>query len=523
MWRHKAIRVLPDIARHWARERPDKIALTDGVSSRTYRQFDERSNQIAHALAGAGIGAGERVGYVGRNSIEFWETWLGANKAGVVFVPLNWRFAIPEFVALVDDAGLSLVFAESETAPTMHEVAAAAAAPLRIVEFGAGAGGAGSLEEWISGQSTAEPGTVVPIEATSLLSYTSGTTGRPKGAYITHEAFNNWFMMAALEPTEQYCDDDVVLMVMPNFHLAGSWLTLSGIYHGNTIAVLGQFEPVAFVRAVQTLRPTVMCLVPTVIGLLVHNPDLADADFSSVRRILYAGSAIAPDVIALALERFGCELEQFYGTTETYIITILRPEAHDHPDDPELLTSCGSPFPFVEVKVVDAAGAETAAGTVGEVLVRSPIMIRGYWNNPEATAAAFDGEWYRTGDLGRKDGSGNLYLVDRAKDMIVTGGENVYSVEVEKALSAHPAVAAVAVLGTPSDRWGEQVTAFVVTAPGASAGADELVAHCRPLIAGYKVPKQIIFVEQLPTTPSGKIRKNVLRESVAGELETAGS
>ncbi len=522
MWRHKSIHVLPDIARYWGRERPDKVALTDGTSTRTYRQLDERSNQIAHALARAGVGAGERVGYVGKNAIEFWETWLGANKAGVIFVPLNWRFAIPEFVALVDDAGLSLVFAESETVPTMREVAAAVAAPLTIVEFGTQARGESALEQWISGEPTDDPGVAVAIESSSLLSYTSGTTGRPKGAQITHEAFNNWFMMAALEPTEQFSDDDVLLMVMPNFHLAGSWLTLSGIYHGNTIAILGQFEPASFIRAVETLRPTVMCLVPTVIGLLVHNPAVADVDFSSVRRILYAGSAIAPNVIALALERFGCELEQFYGTTETYIITILRPDAHD-PENPELLTSCSSPFPFVEVKVVDPEGAESAPGTVGEVLVRSPIMIRGYWNNPEATAAAFHGEWYRTGDLGRKDEVGNLYLVDRAKDMIVTGGENVYSVEVEKALSAHPAVAAAAVLGTPSDRWGEQVTAFVVTAPGASATVDDLIAHCRTLIAGYKVPKQITFVEQLPTTPSGKIRKNVLRESVSGELEPAGS
>ncbi|MGW0035946.1 long-chain-fatty-acid--CoA ligase [Gordonia sp. NPDC003376] len=516
MWRHRSIRVLPDIARHWSRMRPDKVALIDTTASVSYRELEDRTNQIAHAAIDAGVRRGDRIGYVGPNSVSFWECWLGTNKAGGIFVPLNWRFATPEFVALIDDAALSVVVVDPQFVTILREVRDLCIRPFEIVVFGTELDGEIGIDQWIADQPTTDPSVPISSDDVSLLAYTSGTTGHPKGAQVTHRAFDNWFMMASLEPTETFHGDDVVLMIMPNFHLAGSWLTLSGIYHGATIAVVGQFDPGTFFTAVTEFRPTVVCLVPTAIQMIVHHPDAAHTDFGSIRRILYAGSAISADTIRAATDRIGCELEQFYGTTETYIITILRPEAHD-PDNAELLASCGSPFPFVEVRVADADGHDVADDTVGEVLVRSPIMIDGYWNNPEATASAFSGEWYKTGDLGRLDGDGNLYLVDRAKDMIVTGGENVYSVEVERALNLHPAVRSAAVLGLPSDRWGEQVTAFVVT--DSEVTEAQLIAHCRDHIAGYKVPKSITFLDQLPTTPSGKVRKNVLRASVSPSLD----
>lgn len=499
MWRHKSIRTIPDIARYWSRQRPDKVALTDGDSTSTYAELEGQTNRIAHAAVASGVRPGDRVGYVGKNSIVFWEAWIGVNKAGAAFVPLNWRFAVPEFVSLVDDAGLTMIFVEADLVATMAQVRTSAQVPFEIVAFGGVIDGQVGIDDWLAGRPDIDPQVPVAATDTSLLAYTSGTTGRPKGAQFTHRAFDNWFMMASQEPTEQFFDDDVLLMVMPNFHLAGSWLTLSGIYHGNTIAVLGQFDAKTFFDAIETLRPTVMCLVPTAIQMIVQHPKAADTDFRAVRKVLYAGSPIAADVIRSALDVLGCELEQFYGTTETYIITILRPDAHD-PKNPDLLASCGSPFPFVEVRVVGPDGRSVPEGDVGEVLVRSPVMIDGYWNNPEAAAAAFDGEWYRTGDLGRKDDSGNLYLVDRARDMVVTGGENVYSIEVEQVLSSHPAVQAAAVLGTPSREWGEQVTAFVVVDAAGQVTETDLTAYCRTRIAGYKVPKQIHFVDQLPTT-----------------------
>jgi len=353
----------------------------------------------------------------------------------------------------------------------------------------------------------------------ALLTYTSGTTGKPKGVQISHDAFANWFRFSASEPAQQWGADDVGLMTMPNFHLAGTWVTLPALYHGATLAILAAFDPDDFVRAVDAYRPTVACLVPTAIQLLLDHPSSELCDFSSLRRLYYAGSPIGVDTLRRAIATFGCDLVQFYGTTETYIITLLRPEQH-RLDNPRLLTSCGQTMPTVELRVVNPNGRDVPTGDAGEVLVRSPWMFSGYWNKPEATAAAIVDGWYHTGDGGTFDEDGNLYLVDRLKDMIVTGGENVYSAEVERALGGHPAVASVAVVGAPDEKWGERVVAFVVQRPEVSATAADLVSHCRRQIAGYKVPKEIHFVPELPMTASGKVQKAGLRQQL---LKAAGA
>jgi acyl-CoA synthetase (AMP-forming)/AMP-acid ligase II len=223
-----------------------------------------------------------------------------------------------------------------------------------------------------------------------------------------------------------------------------------------------------------------------------------------------------------AISAFGCDLTQFYGTSETYIITLLRPEQHD-PGNPALLASCGAPVPLVDVRIADADGTDLPPDEVGEVLVRSPMVFSGYLNQPEATAAAMREGWYRTGDLGRRDEAGLVYLVDRLKDMIVTGGENVYSVEVEKALAGAPGVAACAVIGVPDERWGERIVAYVVPRPGPEPEAAEILAHCRALIAGYKVPKEIRFTSELPMTSSGKVRKTALRQQHAASGAASGA
>jgi acyl-CoA synthetase (AMP-forming)/AMP-acid ligase II len=377
-------------------------------------------------------------------------------------------------------------------------------------------GGPGhDLDAWLDGgDGTGIPGAAPADGDTALLCYTSGTTAQPKGVPISHRAFQRWFLGASLEPAETWSSDDVALMVMPNFHLAGSWVSLPALYHGGTLAILPAFDPKAFLAAVTEYRPTVTCLVPTAMQLLLDSPETTAYDFSSLRRILYAGSPIPAATLRCAIEVFDCDLVQFYGTTETYIITMLRPQQHD-PDNPQLLTSCGGPLPLVEIKLVDELGDEVADGEVGEVLVRSPWMFSGYWNRPDASAAVLTDGWYRTGDLGRRDGEGNYYLVDRLKDMIVTGGENVYSAEVERALLRHPAVHSAAVVGVPDATWGERVVAFVVLASGDAVGTADLVAHCRGLIAGYKVPKEIHPTPALPVTASGKIQKAMLRDRLA--------
>ncbi|MET8431130.1 long-chain-fatty-acid--CoA ligase [Nocardia sp. NPDC004860] len=511
MWRHQEIHTIPDIASYWAQHAPDKIALAAAGRSRTYAELEARSNTIADAITASGIAPGSYIGYLGKNSIAFFEIWFGANKAGCGLAPFNWRCTVDELIELTEDAQTPLLFADAEFADVAEHVHQRVDGIRNVVVVDAGTDSA--LDTWLDDHGATDVSRASIADGDiAMLCYTSGTTAQPKGVPITHRAFQHWFLASSLEQAEKWSSDDVTLMVMPNFHLAGSWVSIPALYHGGTLAILPAFDPKAFLAAVTEHRPTVTCLVPTAMQLLLDDPATANYDFSSLRRMLYAGSPINPATLRRAIEVFDCDLMQFYGTTETYIITLLRPEQHD-PDNPQLLTSCGSPLPLVEIKIVDPFGEERPDSEIGEVLVRSPWMFAGYWNRPDATASALVAGWYRTGDLGRRGLDGNLYLVDRLKDMIVTGGENVYSAEVERALLRHPAVRSAAVIGAPDAKWGERIVAFVVLETDDSpTAAEDLIAHCRSLIAGYKVPKDIRFTSLLPATASGKIQKAILRE-----------
>jgi acyl-CoA synthetase (AMP-forming)/AMP-acid ligase II len=502
------IRCVPDMARAWSAKTPDKAALIDGGRVVSYAKLNERSNRIASTLIAAGIQPGSHVGFLGKNSAAFFEIWVGANKAGCALAPLNWRSAPPEIAEVLNDANVSLVFAGHDFTELAERARQAAEITVEVIPED-------ELDEWFSRGGFEDPGITVPDNATSLLGYTSGTTAAPKGVPITYGALMNWFRAAATEPSVSWSSDDVGLMVMPNFHLAGTLVSLPALYHGATLATLPAFDPAAFIFAVAEHRPTVTCLVPTALQMLLDHESEPPKDFSSLRRILYAGSPIGQRTLQQALDTFDCDLVQFYGTTETFIITLLRPEQH-RPDEPDLLKSCGQSMPGVQLRIVDAGGHDLPAGEAGEVLVRSPWMFSGYWNKPDATAGAIIDGWYHTGDGGIRDQNGNLFLVDRLKDMIVSGGENIYSAEVERALAAHPSVHTVAVVGAPDEKWGERIVAFVVTYPDKPVDAPALVSHCRELIAGYKVPKEIHFVESLPQTASGKVQKAALRQQFQG-------
>jgi acyl-CoA synthetase (AMP-forming)/AMP-acid ligase II len=508
MWLHAEISTLADIPRHWAAATPGNLAVLDADRALTYASLHERSDRVAAAIASSGIAPGSHIGLLAKNSAEFFELWFGAVKAGCALAPFNWRSSEAELTDLVRDAETPLLFAGTEFTETAGRVRAAAGPRVEVVDLGAAGAG---LDDWLARRPGTVPSIRIHPEDIALLAYTSGTTGRPKGAQLSHRAFANWFLISSLEPTETWSAADVALMVMPNFHLAGSWVSLPALYHGGTIATLPAFEPEAFAVAVDRYQPTVTCLVPSAIALLLDHPAIRGRSFPSLRRLLYAGSPISPEALRRAIATFACDLAQFYGTSETYIITLLRSALHD-PDDPLALASCGEPVPLVDTRITDAAGHDLPPGEVGEVLVRSPMMFSGYWNQPEATAAALTGGWYHTGDLGRRDPTGPLYLVDRLKDMIVTGGENVYSIEVEQALVKHPDVVSCAVVGVPDERWGERIVAYVIPRDGSAVSAADLLDHCRTLIAGYKVPKQICFTDALPMTSSGKIRKAMLRQ-----------
>ena len=314
-----------------------------------------------------------------------------------------------------------------------------------------------------------------------------------------------------LEPAYQWADDDIFINPLPNFHLLSIGIAFQCLYNGVAVSIVRQFDPALVLQTIARDRPTLLALTPTMIQMLLDHPAAADTDFSSLRLTLYAGSPISLGLIKRAIAQMPCKFMQFYGATEANgAFSILRPEEHDL-DDEATLQSCGRPLPLIEFRIIDSAGNDVADGDPGELLVRSPAITAGYWNQPEATAKVLVNGWYRSGDVARRDAAGLYYIVDRIKDMIVSGGENIYSAEVENCLSTHPDIAAVAVIGVPDPRWGEAVKACVIIRPGCMLDDAAVIAHARAGLASYKVPKSVTFMESFPLVPSGKISKKALR------------
>lgn len=515
MWLHASIKYLPDVIRHHARQVPDKVAVIDQPKTFTYRELDQRSNQVANAILKAQARPGDVIGFLGKNSIGLFEALFGAGKAGCTFLPLNWRLTPHELSQVIDDSAPLIIFAEQECAEQLEATRKLSQHPFQIAVFDAKLG----LTDWRKDQSSLDPAIDVDPRDVALLIYTSGTTGKPKGVELTHQSISHMRLCEYLEPSYNWFDSDILVMALPNFHLLGMSLPIQALYNQASVTLMPAFDVGRVFHMIKHDRPTVLVLAPTAIQMLLDHPDAKTADFSSIRLVIYAGSAITAPLLKRAMQEMKCAFMQFYGATESGgAITILRPDQHDLVNE-EKLKSCGTPLPLTEVKIVNAAGGVCPDGEIGELLVRTPANFRGYRNQPEATAAALQEGWYRTGDAGYRAADGLLYLVDRVKDMIVTGGENVYSTEVEQALAKHPAVAMSAVVGLPHERWGEMVTAVVVLRAGEQLSEEDLVQHCRQLIAGYKVPKLIHFDTMLPTNPTGKVLKRVLRETLQAKLK----
>jgi acyl-CoA synthetase (AMP-forming)/AMP-acid ligase II len=464
-------------------------------------------------LIGDGVARGSNIGFVGKNSIEYFEIWFAAAKAGCAMAAFNWRCSVEELIGILDDAQSPLVFVAAEFLDTMKAVRDRCRQRFEIIPFEPASEITGGLDAWSANSASQDPGLTHASTDTVLLSYTSGTTGQPKGVMASREAFSYSFLCGALEPAMAWRDDDIMLMSMPNFHLAGSWVSIAAFYHGATLSILPAFDPTAFIALLRRDRPTIAPIVPAAIQFLLNMPNVGPEDFASLRTVMYFGSPISPDTARRAIATFGCEFHQFYGATEAWFLTILRHDQHVG-DHPARLASCGAPLPLVTMRIVDGAGAEVAPNIIGEVLARTPMMFSGYWNRPQATAEALRDGWYRTGDLARRDEEGFIYLVDRAKDMIISGGENIYSTEVEQALQKLPGVRMCAVIGLPDEKWGERVVAAIIREPRSKLSEEGVIAHCRGLIARYKAPKQVTFLDALPLTPTGKVKKATLREQL---------
>jgi len=508
---------LADIVRQHAAERPDTAALVHAGRTTSYAELDRAASRVANGLIAEGIGPQARVAHLDKSSDIFFELLFGTAKANAVMVSVNWRLAAPEVLHILNDAQAEILFVGEEFFPVIEKIRDGLKTVGKIVAFGGRHGAWTSFAEWRDRQSAADPQLAVQSGDTAVQFYTSGTTGLPKGAELTNANFA--WMFPLWTRTWLLAPGVPNLVCLPMFHIGGAGWGMAGLFAGATNHVVREFVPTEILQLIERERLQVMLLVPAMILFLVQAPQIRETDLSSLRLIVYGAAPIPAELLKQALAIFPCGFQQVYGLTETTgAITLLPPDDHD-PADARKLLSCGYAQTGVELRIVGERGEDLPTGTVGEIAVRSPQIMRGYWRLPDATRRAIQGDWFLTGDAGYLDDKGYLYIHDRVKDMIVSGGENIYPAEVESALFGHAAVADVAVIGVPDERWGEAVKAVVVKKPDAEVTAGELITWARERIAGYKLPKSVDFIEALPRNPTGKILKRELRKSYWGDRQ----
>lgn len=500
-----------------SRLRPDAPGIVDGSKVVTYAELARRVAALGGALEVLGVGRGARVGILASNSLAHVECFIGVPSFGRVVVSLNVRLAEEELAFIVDDAGIAALLTDAEHLPVARALADRCSSLVHVIV----AGEPSTSADCVSYERLIEESPVLALggaeSGLAAISYTGGTTGRPKGVMLTHDNLlaNARHSLMAVGHTS----GDRWLHVSPLFHVAGTANLLAATWVGATQVVLPRFEAAAVLRTIEEQRITHTMLVPTMLGMLLDHPARAATDLSSLSHLEYSASPIGRELQQRVLEALPCNVAQFYGMTEApSAVTQLTAEDHRRGQAEEepfrtRLRSTGTAIVGMQVEVRDDEGTALPPGELGEVWVRGPNVMLGYWQRPEATDAALIDGWYRTGDEAYADGEGYLFLVDRLKDMIITGGENVYSIEVEAALLEHPAVLEAAVFGIPDERWGEAVHAVVTVRPGTAVDGDELIAHCRRLIARFKVPRSIdVREEPLPRSPAGKTLKNLLRQ-----------
>ncbi len=484
-------------------------AIVDVATGARYdfRQLNERSNQVANALLGLGLAPGERVACLMSNQPRYAEAYFGCAKAGYVFVALNWRLSVPELSYQLLDSDAAAVLYGADQLPLVEPLRA------QFPQVRWLAADHGEFDAVVAAASTAEP----PIGATGedplYMMYTSGTTGRPKGALLSHRA--NIAYLASMLVTSDLAVDERQIVVAPMFHIAGLGMTMVAIYRGMTTVIVKNFDPGLMWDVVDQERITGFLGVPSMLAIMYQHPKRATALRDRLRWVL-CGAAPVPVSLIEAWHAMGVQVRQVYGATETHGGICLLNAEHAATK----IGSTGLPYYGIDVRVVDLDGNPVPPGLPGEVITRGPHLFTGYWNRPDATADAVRDGWFHTGDIAEVDEDGFVYIKDRSKDMIISGGENVYPAEIENVLSAHPGVAEVGVIGQPSAKWGETACAIVVRGSGWTGDDEHLLAELRALaqsrLARFKQPKTYVFVDTLPRNPSGKILKRVLRESYPG-------
>lgn len=502
---------LGDIPRYAARRFPARTAIVFEGARLTHKELNERVNRLGNALRALGIGKRDRLAILSENTHKYLEVYFAASKLGISVTPLNFRLADSEVIHIINDSESTVLFVGDGYEERVLEMTGSLPGIRKCITLDNKTAGLDFYEDVLALSSTDEPGCDAAEEEMAILMYTGGTTGLPKGVMMSHRGLMSGIIGAAL--TFSFTKLDTTCFILPLFHVS-FWPAFALLLVGGKVVIARKPDLSNTLKQIQDERCTHINAVPTIYNWILQLADPGAYDLSSLRIISYAGSPFPSEPLKQCIQAFGPKFEQVYAMTECIGGTFLPMEDHD-PDGnrSHLLASAGKPTIGMEVAIAGVDGQPLPPGQTGEILLRGKCVMTGYWKNPEGSIAALRDGWYHTGDLGYMDEDGYIFLVDRKADMIVTGGENVYPKEVEDVLCQHPAVSMAAVVSAPDEKWGERVQAVVVLKASQTPGEEELIAHCKGRLAGYKCPKAIDFWDTLPITPVGKIlRKDVKKK-----------
>jgi acyl-CoA synthetase (AMP-forming)/AMP-acid ligase II len=493
---------------------PDKPAFIFEGKRFSWAEADERINRLANALLGLGLKRGDHVAILSKNCHEYFETYFGCARSATICTAFNYRLTPYELHYVMENSEAKVVIVSDEFLDTFREIRPKLTMARHFIAIGDTPDDMTGYDEFIAGASPEKPDVEQHEDDVVLQMYTSGTTGLPKGAMLTHR--NLITNATGCSFGMQLQPNDCILMVAPLYHMAAGMCSLAVILQGGPILLHRDFNPVAILDDMEGGEVTTALLIPVMINFLLQMPDVDKRDFSNIRGLIYGASPIPVEILRRAIEVFRCDFVQGYGQTESSaVLCVLRPEDHvldGTPEETRRLASAGREVFGTEVRVVDENGNDVKPGEIGEVIGKGHNVMKGYWKMPQATAEAIRDGWLHTGDLGTVDEAGYVYILDRVKDMIISGGENIYSREVEEILHKHPAVADAAVIGIPDEQWGEKVKAFVVLREGKTATEQEIIDFSRQFLAGFKRPRSVDIIDSLPRNLSGKVLKKVLRE-----------
>lgn len=510
---------LGDAPRFHGRTRGEDLAFFFEGRRTTYAEFDRHTARVANGLLAEGVHPGSRIAYLGKNSDRYFELLFGAARIGAVMAPVNWRLAEPEILYITNDADAELLFVDAYCAPVVDRIEKQLTTVRKVIFMDPRAGRQ-DYEAWRDAQSDADTRISVSRDDVAVQLYTSGTTGLPKGVQLAHRNFYAFNEYADRNPGAVDADmdwndwgpDDVSLVALPIFHISGTGWGIVGIYSGAFNVVLPEFDNAAVVDSIREFKVSKTVLVPATIQTILDFPGLRPGDFASMTDFLYGASAIPLDLLKRAVETLNCGFVQLYGMTETCGAVTYLPR-QDHTAGNPRMRSAGKVVPGAQIRIMDPeSDAVLGPNVVGEICIKSPTTMVGYWKQEAETKRCIQADgWVRSGDAGMMDEDGYVFISDRVKDMIVSGGENVYPAEVENAMYGHPDIAEVAVIGVPDKRWGEAVKAVVAVKPGSPRDPQGILEFTRQRIAGYKLPKSVDFVDALPRNGTGKVLKRDLR------------